>query len=66
MVWLDPESSLRHISLMRWGLVPSWAKDERIGLSTINAHVEEAAAKPAFREALKRRRCLIPADAYYE
>jgi putative SOS response-associated peptidase YedK len=47
-------------------LVPSWAKDERIGLGTINARAEEAAAKPAFREALKRRRCLIPADAYYE
>jgi putative SOS response-associated peptidase YedK len=51
---------------MRWGLVPSWAKDERIGLSTINARAEEAAAKPAFREALKKRRCLIPANAYYE
>jgi putative SOS response-associated peptidase YedK len=66
VVWLDPESSQRRISLMRWGLVPSWAKDERIGLSTINARAEEAAAKPAFREALKKRRCLIPADAYYE
>jgi putative SOS response-associated peptidase YedK len=66
VVWLDPESSQRSISLMRWGLVPSWAKDERIGLSTINARAEEAAAKPAFREALKKRRCLIPANAYYE
>jgi len=66
VVWLDPESDQRRISLMRWGLVPSWAKDERIGLSTINARAEEAAAKPAFREALKKRRCLIPADAYYE
>jgi putative SOS response-associated peptidase YedK len=66
VVWLDPESSQRRISLMRWGLVPSWAKDERIGLSTINARAEEAAAKPAFREALKKRRCLIPADAFYE
>jgi putative SOS response-associated peptidase YedK len=66
VVWLDTESSQRRISLMRWGLVPSWAKDERIGLSTINARAEEAAAKPAFREALKKRRCLIPADAFYE
>ena len=66
VVWLDPESNQRRISLMRWGLVPSWAKDERIGLSTINARAEEAAAKPAFREALKKRRCLIPADAFYE
>jgi putative SOS response-associated peptidase YedK len=52
--------------LMRWGLVPSWAKDARIGLSTINARIEEAATKPAFRDALKKRRCLVPADAYYE
>jgi len=66
VVWLDPESSQRRISLMRWGLVPSWAKDERIGLNTINARAEEAASKPAFREAFKKRRCLIPADAYYE
>ena len=63
VVRLDPESSQRRIALMRWGLVPSWAKDERIGLNTINARAEEAAAKPAFREALKKRRCLIPADA---
>jgi putative SOS response-associated peptidase YedK len=66
VVLLDPESSQRRISLMRWGLVPSWAKDERIGLSAINARAEEAASKPAFREALKKRRCLIPADAFYE
>jgi putative SOS response-associated peptidase YedK len=66
VVWLDPESRQRRISLMRWGLVPSWAKNERVGLSTINARAEEAAAKPAFREALKKRRCLIPADAFYE
>jgi putative SOS response-associated peptidase YedK len=66
VVRLDAESGHRRISLMRWGLVPSWAKDERIGLNTINARAEEAAAKPAFREALKKRRCLIPADAFYE
>jgi putative SOS response-associated peptidase YedK len=66
VVSLDAESGRRHISLMRWGLVPSWARDERIGLNTINARAEEAAAKPAFREALKKRRCLIPADAFYE
>jgi putative SOS response-associated peptidase YedK len=52
--------------LMRWGLVPSWAKDPKISYSTINARAEEAASKPAYREALKRRRCLIPADAFYE
>ena len=66
VVRIHPQTGLREASLLRWGLVPSWAKDARIGLNTINARAEEAAAKPAFREALKRRRCLIPADAYYE
>lgn len=56
----------RCISLMRWGLVPNWARDPRFGLHTINARAEEAAAKPAFRESLKRRRCLVPVDAFYE
>jgi putative SOS response-associated peptidase YedK len=56
----------REATLMRWGLVPSWAKDARIGLNTINARAEEAATKPAFRTALKMRRCLVPADAYFE
>ena len=46
--------------------MPSWAKDVKIGYSTINARAEEAATKPAFREALRKRRCLIPADAFYE
>jgi putative SOS response-associated peptidase YedK len=53
-------------ALMRWGLVPFWAKDAKIGYSTINARAEEAATKPVFREALKKRRCLVPADAFYE
>jgi len=51
---------------LRWGLVPFWAKDTNIGYKMINARSETAAEKPAFREALKRRRCLIPADAFYE
>jgi putative SOS response-associated peptidase YedK len=46
--------------------VPFWARQQHRGLNTINARAEEAATKPAFREALKRRRCLVPADAYYE
>ncbi len=65
VVWLDPESSQRRISLMRWGLVPPGPKMSG-WQSTINARAEEAVAKPAFREALKKRRCLIPADAFYE
>ena len=56
----------REFALLRWGLVPFWAKDAKIGYSTINARAEEAANKPAFREALRKRRCLIPADAFYE
>jgi putative SOS response-associated peptidase YedK len=66
VVRLNPETAQREMPLLRWGLIPSWAKDARIGLNTINARVEEAASKPAFRAALKKRHCLVPADAYYE
>jgi putative SOS response-associated peptidase YedK len=51
---------------MRWGLIPYWATDPSIGLKTINAMSETAVEKPAFRGAMKSRRCLIPADAFYE
>ena len=51
---------------MRWGLVPSWAKDSAVAAKMINARSETAGSKPAFREALKSRRCIIPADAFYE
>jgi putative SOS response-associated peptidase YedK len=66
VVRLNPETGVRQAALLRWGLVPSWAKNARIGLNAINARAEEAAAKPAFRSALKKRRCLVPADAYFE
>lgn len=56
----------REFALLRWGLVPFWAKDAKIGYSTINARAEEAAQKPAFRDAMRKRRCLVPADAFYE
>jgi len=57
---------VRELSMMRWGLIPSWAKDPGIGATMINARAETAASKPAFRDALKLRRCLIPADGFYE
>jgi len=61
-----PKEPRRVFSLMRWGLIPSWAKDMRGSVSTINARSETAATKPAFRDPLKFRRCLLPADAFYE
>ena len=51
---------------MQWGLVPSWAKDSKIGSQTFNARAETVATKPAFRSAFKQRRCLIPASGFYE
>jgi putative SOS response-associated peptidase YedK len=60
------DTGKREFALLRWGLVPFWAKDAKIGYSMINARAEEAASKPAFRDALKKRRCLVPADAFYE
>ncbi|HEY2393172.1 MAG TPA: SOS response-associated peptidase [Candidatus Angelobacter sp.] len=56
----------RIFGLMRWGLIPSWAKDASIGPKAINAVSETAAEKPAFREPMRRQRCLIPADGFYE
>ena len=56
----------RELTLMRWGLVPFWSKDGKAGFSTINAKAETIATSPIFREAFKRRRCLVPADLFYE
>ncbi|MGQ9861903.1 MAG: SOS response-associated peptidase [Thiobacillaceae bacterium] len=56
----------RVLHLMRWGLVPHWARDASIGQRLINARAETVAKKAAFREAFRRRRCLIPADGFYE
>lgn len=62
----DPGRTERSIRVMRWGLVPRWAKDPGIGSRLINARAETAARKPAFRDAVARRRCLLPADGWYE
>jgi putative SOS response-associated peptidase YedK len=56
----------RELSFMQWGLVPRWAKDPKIGSQMINARAETAAEKPSFRDAFKRRRCLVVADGFYE
>ena len=60
------ENGSRRLETLRWGLVPSWAKDPEIGARMINARSETAPEKPSFRSAFKRRRCLIPADGFYE
>jgi len=63
---VDPDASERALRLLRWGLVPFWAKDPKVGAKMINARAETAAEKPAFRRALASRRCLLPADGWYE
>lgn len=62
----EPAAARRQLRVVRWGLVPSWAKDPAIGSRMINARRETLAEKPAFRRALAARRCLLPADGYYE
>lgn len=62
----DAETRRRRGEMLRWGLVPAWARDMKIGYSLINAKAETVAEKPAYREAFKTRRCIIPADAFYE
>jgi putative SOS response-associated peptidase YedK len=61
-----PKEPVRQVSLIKWGLIPNWSRDASLGSSTINARSETAATKPAFRDPLKFRRCLIPADGFYE
>ena len=56
----------RSLDLFRWGLIPYWSKDMRIGARCINAMAETVTTKPAFREAFQRRRCLVPVDFFYE
>ncbi|MBC3841255.1 SOS response-associated peptidase [Streptacidiphilus sp. 4-A2] len=62
----DPARPVRQLRVLRWGLVPSWAKDPRGGARMINARVESVHEKPAYRKAFGKRRCLLPADGFYE
>jgi putative SOS response-associated peptidase YedK len=65
-VRINPDGAKRELVDLRWGLIPSWAKDIKIGYKLINARSDTAATKPSFRSACKSRRCLVVADGYYE
>ena len=60
------EEGRRHFALVRWGFIPSWVKELKPGKPLINARAETVLEKPSFRNAMRRRRCLVPADGYYE
>ncbi|WP_182708043.1 SOS response-associated peptidase [Thermomonospora cellulosilytica] len=62
----DEEEAVRQLRALRWGLVPSWAKDIKIGNRLINARAETVHEKPSFRRAFAKRRCLLPADGFFE
>lgn len=66
VVRLDAETGQRELTVMRWGLVPSWSKDGKAAFNTINARAETVTTSPVFREAMKHRRCLVPAEWFYE
>jgi putative SOS response-associated peptidase YedK len=66
VVCYDKKVGERSLDLLRWGLVPYWAKDLKVGFANINAKAEGIETKPAFREAFQRRRCLVPVDNFYE
>lgn len=66
VVRYNPAVRARSLDLLHWGLVPLWAKDVRFGARCINARAETLATQPAFRDAFEGRRCLVPADAFYE
>ncbi|MGO9403090.1 MAG: SOS response-associated peptidase [Terriglobales bacterium] len=66
VVQQDPTRPVRTLSLIRWGLIPSWSKDANAGYKMINARAETVADLPAFRDPFRSRRCLVPADGFYE
>ena len=66
VVRYDSKAGERSLDMLRWGLVPFWAKDLNVGFANINAKAEGIENRPAFREAFQRRRCLVPVDGFYE
>src|SRR6516165_12696707 len=66
VVRFDAKAGERSLDVLRWGLVPFWAKDLKVGFANINAKAEGIENRPAFREAFQRRRCLVPVDNFYE
>ena len=62
----NPHTNERELTFLTWGLIPSWAKDPAIGNKLINARAETLSEKPAYRAAFRRRRCVVPADGFYE
>src|SRR6266849_1556043 len=66
VVRLKPQDNKRELAMLKWGLIPAWAQDPAIGNRMINARADTVAEKPAFREAFRRRRCLMVADGFYE
>ena len=66
VVRYDAKAAQRSVDMLRWGLIPYWAKDIKVGFANINAKAEGIESKPAFRKAFERRRCLVPVDSFYE
>ena len=66
VVRFDRKAEQRSLDLLRWGLIPYWAKDIKVGVANINAKAEGIETRPAFRQAFERRRCLVPVDNFYE
>ena len=66
VVRYDAKAAQRSLDMLRWGLIPYWAKDIKVGFANINAKDEGIESKPAFRKAFERRRCLVPVDNFYE
>ena len=62
----NPATKQRSLDALRWGLIPNWAKDPKIAFKTVNARVETVDTAPSYRQAFKKRRCLIPGDGFYE